>query len=372
MENQTGADPGPAFEGEDSFLANLHRIFFRPRSYFAGIAAPKKRIWLNLFAFTFSVAYAINRTGVKTQQGRLSASSWAEHWAIIVGAALIGSFFILHVGGAWYRFRVRLCGVHVTDKDQARIVYLSAAQVFALPMIAVALVETLLYKNPAAAEIQSPAWLGLSMLVFLFWSLYASYTGVRTVFRPKKAAAAFWFLGGPAAVYAIAFAGILFLSVPFSAILPGPDADVTHPQEFSNSGMAFSYPGNWSVTEKEETPESSAWVKVEPLQDAMIHLSIFKPRGSAVDHLEAWTEGITGKLEDHEVIGRLEAWGELPGTGHVIVGNIGSMKFEVRGLIAPLAEDRFLLVAEMLMPSQSDKVQPGFDLIRRTFRCLRE
>jgi hypothetical protein len=372
MENQIGIDPGPAFEGEDSFLRNIHRLFFRPRSYFAGIAAPKKRIWLYLFAFTYSVAYAIDRTGFSSMQGTAPAASWAEHWAIIGGAALIGSLFIFYVGGAWYRLRLGFCGVHLADNDEVMMVYLSAAQVYALPMIVIALAETLLYKNPTVADIKSPAWLGLSLLVFLFWSIYVSYAGVRTVFQPKKAAAAFWFLGGPAALYVIAFAGMFLLALSGSAALPGPDADVTHPQEFSNGDMAFSYPGNWSVTEEEETDEAWAQVQVEPIQDAMIVLLFFEPVGNAAEHLEDWSEGIWEEFEDCEEVGALDDWGDLKGAGRVITFNMGKRKYEARGFIAPLSEDRFLMVREILLRSQSDQIQPGFDLIRRTFRRLRE
>lgn len=372
MENEIGIDPGPAFEGEDSFLRNIHRLFFRPRSYFAGIAAPKKRVWLNLFAFTYGMAYAIDRSGFSSMQGTTPAASWAEHWAIIGGAAFIGSFIILYVGGAWYRFRLRLCGVQVTDNAQAKMVYLSAAQVYALPMIAVALAETLLYRDPATANVKSPYWLGLAMLVFVFWSLYASYAGVRTVFKPKKAAAFFWFLGGPAALYVLLFAGMLWLALSGSSFLPGPDADIARPLEYSDGEMAFSYPGNWSVTEEKETAETWAQVRVEPLQDAVIVLWFFEPEGSAADHLEYWSEGIWNEFEDCEEGGALDDWGDLKGLGQVIFGNMGKRKYEARGFIAPLSEDRYFMVQEILLRSQADEVQPGFDLVRRTFRHLRE
>jgi hypothetical protein len=370
MENEIRTDPGPAFEGEDSILRNLPRLFFRPGSYFAGIAAPKKHFWIFLFAFTYSMAYAIDRSGLNSAQGKAPAGSWAEHWAIIGGSAIIGSLIVLSIGGWWYRKRLGYCGVQDADKGLAKLVYLSAAQVYALPMIVVALAESLLYKDPVTAGIRSPAWLGLGMLVFVFWSLCASYVGVRTVFKPKRAAAAFWFLGGPAALYVIILAGTALLALSGSTFLPGPDADVAHPKEYSDGGMAFSYPGNWSITERAETPEAAAQVLVEPAQDAVIVLSFFVPQGSAADHLEGWSVGMTEEFKNCQEVGTLDEWAGLKGVGRVVTGNKGLKEYESCGFIAPLAEDRYLLVTEVLPRSLADKVRPGMELIRKTFKPI--
>ena len=153
MGNDNPIDPGPALEGEDSFLRNLHRLYFRPRAYFAGMAAPKKRAWLYLFAFTYSLAYAIDRRDLNSLQGKALPASWAEHWGIVVGGALIGALIVYAFGGWWYRTRLRYCGVEQSDLALVRMVYLSAAQVYALPMIAAAVAESFLYKNPATASI---------------------------------------------------------------------------------------------------------------------------------------------------------------------------------------------------------------------------
>lgn len=372
MENEIRIDPGPAFEGEDSILRNLPRLFFRPGSYFAGIAAPKKHFWLFLFAFTYSLAYAIDRSGLNSAQGKAPAASWVEHWALIGVSAIIGSLIVLSVGGWWYRKRLGFCGVQDADKDLAKLVYLSAAQVYALPMIVVALVESFLYEDPATAGIRSPTWLGMGMLVFVFWSLYASYTGVRTVFKPKRGAAVFWFLGGPAALYILVFAAFFLAATSGFAVLPGPDADVANPKEYSAGGMAFSYPGNWSVAEQPETDETSAQVQVQPSQDAGVILSFFEPQGSAADHLAGWLEAMNEEFKDCEETGSLGAWGELVGEGRDITGRKMGREYEARCLIAPLSESRYLMVIEVSLRSALDKVQPGFDLIRKTFKCLED
>jgi hypothetical protein len=104
----------------------------------------------------------------------------------------------------------------------------------------------------------------------------------------------------------------------------------------------------------------------------MIFLSFFEPEGSAAEHLENWSEGIGEEFEDCEEGGALVEWGDLEGLGQVIFGSVGKRNYEARGFIAPISEDRYLQVQEIFMRSQTGQVQPGFDLIRRTFRCLKE
>lgn len=372
MENEIRPDPGPAFEGGESFIRNIYRLYFRPKAYFAGIAAPKKRIWLYLFAFTYSMAYAIDKADRNSLQGKALPATWADHWGIVVAAAIVGAIIVYIFGGWWYRARLRYCGVEPSDFGLVKMVYLSAAQVYALPMIAVAVAESFLYENPAAASIRSPAWLGLGLVVFAFWSLISSYTGVRTVFNPpRRAATAFWFLGGPAAVYVVAFA-MMFVLARLGAALPGPDADIANQREFSNAEMAFSYPGNWIVTEKEETAEDWGQVQVDPPQDAVINLWFFEPEATAAEHLESWAKGICESFEDCKESGTLDKWGDLVGLGRVISGKIGKNEYEARGFIASISEGRYFMVQEILLRAQADEVQPGLDLIRKTFRSLRE
>lgn len=372
MESEIGVDPGPAFEGEDSFIRNIHRLYFRPKAYYAGMTAPKKRAWLYLFAFTYSMAYAIDRRDFSSLQGTALPASWVEHWGIVFGAALVGTLIVYALGGAWYRARLRYCGVGQSDSALVKMVYLSAAQVYALPMIAAAVAESFLYEDPATASIRSPGWLGLGLVAFAFWSLFSSYTGVRTVFNPpRRAATAFWFLGGPAALYVVVFAGMFGLALSGIA-LPGPDADIASPREFANEVMSFSLPGNWVVTETEETAEAAAQVQVRPKQDAAVIFMFFEPLGSAAGHLEGWSAAMAEEFKDCEEVGSLPVWGPFTGEGRVLTGRKMGKEFEARGFIAPIADDRFLMALEIAQRSALEKVQPGFDLIRRTFRCLRE
>lgn len=362
--------PVPTDGQEDTFLRNIHRLFFNPSSYFSGIRAPKKRVWLYLFAFLCGAAYAINRIEIRLFQGVLPPESWTVYWMVIGVSAFVGMFIILKIGGAWYAFRLRLCGVRTQDKGLVRMVYLSAAQIYALPTIAVALISSISRMNPTAAAIGQPAWIGWAVLIFPLWSYWASYVGVRAVFRAKKAAALVWFLVLPCAFFAIVFVLSYWLAASGSSVFSGPAADVDHPREFAGGNMSFSYPGNWRITKIEKTSDLETEVQVQPVQDSIIILKFLKPEASMEEHLQGY---IAVMLEENKGLaeaGSFDNWGSLSGVGRRLEGRIRDKPCETWLFVAPLSDDRALCVLEMAPKSAMDKVQPGIDLIRKTFKPL--
>jgi hypothetical protein len=363
--------PVPADEQEDTFLRNLHRLFFRPSSYFSGIRRPKKYIWLYIFAFTCGMAYAINRIEIRLFQGMSPPETWTVYWTIIGIYAFVGIFIILKFGSAWYAFRLRLCGVQTQDKTLVRMVYLSAAQIYALPTIAVALISSINRMNPIAAAIGQPAWIGWAVLIFPLWSYWASYVGAMTVFRAKRFAALAWFLVLPCAFIAIVFVLSYWLAASGSPVFSGPAADVDHPREFADGNMSFSYPGNWRITKNEKTSDLESNVQVQPVQDAIVQLKFFKPVSSMEGHLQG---GIAAMLEENGGLaeaGAFDRWGSLSGVGRRLEGRILDKPFKAWLFIAPLSDDQALFVIEMAPESAMDKIQPGFELVRKTFRPLR-
>jgi hypothetical protein len=363
--------PVPADEQEDTFLRNIHRLFFRPSSYFSGIRAPKKYIWLYIFAFTYGVASSIDRIETRMLQGAPPPESWTVYWMVIGVSALVSMFIILKIGGVFYAFRLRKCGVQTQDKALVRMVYLSAAQIYALPTIAVALISSINRMTPTAAAIGQPAWIGWAMLIFPLWSYWASYVGVMTVFRAKRSAALAWFLVLPCAFFAIVFVLSFWLAASGSSVFPGPAADVDHPQEFADGNMSFSYPGNWRITKNEKTSELESAVHVQPVQDSIVILEFFKPVSSMEWHLQGGIDSMLERNEDFAEAESFDKWGNFSGIGRRLEGRIKDKSYKAWLFIAPLSDDQALFVIEMALESAMDKVQPGFELVRKTFKLLR-
>ena len=363
--------PVPADEQEDTFLRNIHRLFFRPSFYFSGITAPKKRAWLYLFAFLYGVAYATDRIEIRLLQGVSPPETWTVYWMVVGVSAFVGMFIIHELGGAWYRFRLRLCGIRTSDKALVRMVYLSAAQIYALPTIVAALISSIDRKDPTAAAIGNPAWMGWAMLIFPLWSFYASYSGVRTVFKTKRAAAALWFLVLPVAFFALVLAFSLWAVFSGAPIFSGPAADVERPREFADGNMTFSYPGNWRITKREKTSDLESEVQIESVSNAMIYLTFFKPLDSSEVHMQNWSVSSQEMFKGLAESGSFSEWGNLSGVGRKLEGRVRGTACQGWLFIAPLAEERSLMVMEFLPLAAADRVRPGFELIRKTFRPAR-
>lgn len=367
MENESRSDPGPTFEGEDSFLRNIYRLFFRPWSFYAGIAAPKKRIWLNLFAFTCSTAYALDRSGFSSMQGTPPAISWTMYWMSIGVWAFIGSFLILWIGGMWYQFRLKLCGAVQPDIKLVRMVYFSAAQIYALPMIGVALAETFLYEDPAAAAAGEPVWLIMLPILFLTWSYIGSYAGVRTVFKVPKLRAAIYFLILPVLFLFVAVgSGYLIARAELSS--SAPKADVSRPQEFSEQGIAFSYPGNWRITESGPSPGVKAKIEIQGQGGAYFLLQRIETADSAELFADKWANNMKESLSLTSDLKPFGAWGTFKGAGRRFEAWSMDVLCEYRLFVASTAGGEFLMICETFPKADKTWIAPGFKQIRKTFR----
>lgn len=360
-------------EPEDTFLRNIHRLFFRPKAYFERITAPKKRIWLWLFALTYSLAHAIDRAARSDPNGSLAATTWAEHWGIVAGAGLFGMLIVYAIGGWWYGFRLGVCGVHPDDNKLIKLVYLSSAQIYAVPLIIMDIFSTFRFPDPAAAALGEPGWLtGLSLL-FLVWSYIASYVGVRTVFQASKRCAMTWFLILPILFLVVVIGGAAYLvslgSGPGdSSVSDIPKAQVSAPLEYAGSDIAFSYPGNWTLTDSGESPEAKVEIEIDGEGSTYFLLMRIEATDSPEVLVDRWVESMKESVSVAAEPEPFEAWAAFKGAGRRFEAQSENALDEVRLFIAPLDAGQVLMICEILPSAAKGKVEPGFKLIRESFR----
>jgi hypothetical protein len=93
--------------------------------------------------------------------------------------------------------------------------------VFALPVVALTLVETVLFPSyPVAREAES--WfVGLCVMFLLIWSVFVGYKGATTVFQLTQGKAVLWFLVIPWLYYAGVVGVITWLYMDFFERLAG-------------------------------------------------------------------------------------------------------------------------------------------------------
>jgi hypothetical protein len=254
------------------------------------------------------------------------------------------------------------------------MVLFASCQVVALPTILAALVSTVAFSDPIAADLREARWVGWVMIVFAVWCYGTIYVGTRTVFKAPKLRAAFWFLVLPTALLLLSIVGTLWLASIGG--LPAPKAEVSSPLEFSSSDMAFSYPGNWRITDTEPSSGVEATVAIEGQGGFYVSLQILEADADTEEIVDNWVEGTGEQITDRTQPEPFGEWGALSGAGRRFEGQVkGSAALgvacDVRMFVAPIAEGHVLMILEMLPKSTRDQIEPGLELIRKTFRTTR-
>lgn len=227
-DSQDGLDPPADHMHEDGFgdvipesrshtLASVLwpvYIFIRPRAFFESIAVSHNPMLTLACVWVFGMSNATNRLA-KIIRGPVDSQplddSWTLTWAAILGLGLVAGGIAYVIGGWWYSVRLRWSGVEAPSRRVATRVYISAAQVMAVPNVAMAAIASTVYATPfdAAISPELGTW-SLVMILLMLWSYVVSYVGVRTVFRARLWPSRFWFLILPSAliigVFVAAFA----------------------------------------------------------------------------------------------------------------------------------------------------------------------
>jgi len=213
--------------------ADVVWLFFRPRRFFADVDLDHRWWYMSALALGGITATSgrVDEGIIRAELGQsrpgweevspLFLDSWVTLWLFLfVGAAVYAPFF-WYLGGWWYKVRLRWSGAEAPDPRDARLVMVSAALVAALPSVLLLIGQTLMFSNYGEAW-ASEELLSVVLIVFPFWSVYASYRGVRTRFEVSKWRGRTWFLFLPALVYMFLLGLVALLyALLFEPVGPG-------------------------------------------------------------------------------------------------------------------------------------------------------
>ena len=201
-------------------LDGLKMLFFHPRRFYRdGFAIEDPRYFV-FVTWALGISSALNEVDEQLMRAELGSprpgweslrplltESWLGFWgyALMVGAVSGGLYWL--IGGWWYRKRLTFSGVSDPDPRLARLLYVYASFVYAGPIIALTAWATVSYPNYLAAyQAEDVIW--LAVLIFPFWSIRTSYTGIRARFEVVRSKALVWFVVLPTLVYLLAY-GVL-------------------------------------------------------------------------------------------------------------------------------------------------------------------
>ena len=172
-------------------------LLLRPERYFEARLRRDNPAIPFLVIWVCGLARAMDNLDTKILMGTQPTDSvilttWAGFWGGMLTAGVFTGLILWLVGGWWYRMRLRLSGASDVNKRKARIVYLHAGLVWAVPAVIWMVIVTFLYPNYSGAFAEAPLGFALS---FLFpWAAWVSYRGVRHCFDVRPGRARVWFL----------------------------------------------------------------------------------------------------------------------------------------------------------------------------------
>lgn len=248
----------------------------------------------------------------------------------------------------------------------ARRVYLHACTVWALPGLLFIVWQSTVFPRPVDAINASPEWWHVAVFaVPLFWSVWTSVTGVRTIFEARGWKMWLWFAVLPTTVYALALGFIVSAALSGHFVKNAPPPAVSQMLPVNAQGLEFRHPSNWTV----RLPEPEALdqtIEVEPPQDAFMYMAVYEAGDpgedlqQTVDHYvqQGFTE--VDRTVRYGGRGALCARLEKPDDNGVMI-RIDVVRLDV-------GDGAAVDVVITFRPEDDETLRPGFDAVIRSIR----
>jgi len=216
---------------ENSYMEDLKNLLSQPYAFFQKYES-KKLTEMPLFyvmLIVFALFMGIDRIESvvldDVSNGTNYISGWSMYWWSAVGAGIIAGAISFLIGSWFYNLRIKWSGAEGNSLF-AQKVYLYTTVFIGLYTILTTLFDTFIYASPAAiydfvanyTAYDVHPILGLIedvsiflLPVFLFHSLYMSYSSVVRLEGIKKGRALFWFLVLPGIVHVGAIIAVVYM-----------------------------------------------------------------------------------------------------------------------------------------------------------------
>ena len=211
--------PNPLSKHTPIWQELVIELFFQPRKFFSDLSILMQTKYVIPVTWAFGISEAIDKIDEEMLKSEVHTSSnrmqyiagfidtWPHYWMVVLGYGVISALFLWWVGGWWYHKRLVWCGAVDPDVRLTRVIYIYASFVIAAPSVIFTLIQTAMYDNYFQSYNSGDLWPVL-ILIFPFWSLITSYTGIRTTFTVSKWKARTWFIILPGLLYLVIFGGV--------------------------------------------------------------------------------------------------------------------------------------------------------------------
>ncbi|MBI2966295.1 MAG: YIP1 family protein [Bacteroidetes bacterium] len=217
---------------ETFFFTFWTKLFSNPDDFFQKYLPGNKK-WPPYFVLTlivFGISYGIDRIDAQLIKNDLKGNldeipfinNWLGYWIMaIIGGVMGGS--ILYLIGSWF-FNVRLKWSKGTGNiTKSRFIFLYSGVIYGWVIILVTFTGMLLNPKPYDPDSDINLW-DLStlciQLFFVYYSIYVSYCGVRSITDADKFRRKIWFLILPVVFYTILYITLFVLVFNYIKSLP--------------------------------------------------------------------------------------------------------------------------------------------------------
>jgi hypothetical protein len=342
-------------------------LYFRPREFYETFVRDHAAFLTVLAAWLVGMSQAEDRLQRTAQRGQINVllESWPVYFGGLAAGGAFSALLFFWLGGWWYRMRLSFCGVKDAPYEMARRVYLHACTVWALPGLLFIVWQSTVFPRPVDAINAPSSWWQLGLVtVPLFWSVWTSVTGVRTIFEARGWKMWLWFAVLPTTVYALALGFIVFAALSGHFVKNAPPPAVSQMLPVNAQGLEFRHPSNWTV----RLPEPEALdqtIEVEPPQDAFMYMAVYEA-GDPGEDLQSTVDHYVG-LGFREV-DRTVRYGGRGALCARLQKDIGGSTVYLDVVRLDVGDGAAVDVVITSRPDDDEILRPGFDAVIRSIR----
>ena len=199
--------------------AQLWKLFLQPGEFFARhvrIEAPLSTLLVTYLLGMVNVMDRVDQKLIQKDLGKAAGmslqllGSWGSYWMLVMLGGILSAIVSWYVGGWWFKMRVKWSGATVVDPRQARLIYVYAYFILNLPILLVALYQTLRFSDYSQAWEASEMTTSIITLLMLVWSCVVGYLGVKAKFDVIPWRAFLWFVVLPVTLVGAAMAFLIY------------------------------------------------------------------------------------------------------------------------------------------------------------------
>lgn len=145
-------------------------------------------------------------------------------------------------------------------------------------------------------------------------------------------------------------------------------ANVSETKTYNSKTVSFQYPGNWSLETKNPSYNPDYYIILKTPGGAWAAFNVVEGKADVKalvkDHADAYQHTIVGQSTFRPVT----QWGSYSGYGMELKGMVMRQNPGLFLIFSHAGDARTFTVSHVIIDKHAGMVQPGFDLIRRTFR----